>query len=90
MKTWYLTREGANCIHKGVKLAANKKVLLDSLQAETHNKHKEFLVETSIPSSVEECALASDYDDIKTDVTPVIEEDNRKKRKDKSRETDGS
>ena len=60
MKNWYLTREGINGFHKSVKLVANKKVLLDKEQAALHNKHKEFLVETEAPTSIDECAIASD------------------------------
>ena len=85
MKGWYLTREGINGFHKSVKLAANKKVLLDEEQAALYNKHKEFLVETEPPTSIDECAIASDYDSI-----PKDEEDSRKISKDKSRSAENA
>lgn len=84
MKNWYLTREGGNCFHRGVKLTSNKKVLLTEEEAGIHNKHKEFLVKTEAPKDVAECAFVSDFKEV-ADIAPTNndEEAKRERRKNK-------
>ena len=59
MKTWYLTREGAeDLIHKGHKIPAGHKIFLSDAQAKLHQNK---IIKTEPPDSPQEAIILNEY-----------------------------
>ena len=61
MKNWYLTRDGANIQHRGVKIDGGKKIRLTPDQVKTHNKNVEQVVKTEPPKTILDCGCPEEH-----------------------------
>ena len=83
MRDWYLTRDGANIQHRGVKIDGGRKIRLTPEQAKLHNKNVEQLIKTEPPKTILDCGCPEEH-------AQWLEEQKQEKSKPETKKVGGS